>query len=364
MIRRLKLALLFLTIAATYTHAQSTDNVALKDVNIIKLGNNLQVSFTAEIGKKATKQNYKLILTPTLYNEKTSKNLKQIVIETRSTRIMDERLRISQGKRAAASSHGNEYLTTNQSKVNYSITIPYEQWMNGSNLRIDRLSRGCCDEALLASMNVSNHLALIAPPVIEITKVTEKPRPEPKIRKWKFSKKDMIIDFSVSNTTINLALFENKKTLDEVVEVVKLIQATSKAAIDKVEITGYASPEGKVENNNRLANNRSVALKKYIQTEIPTLLDNSFDLRAGGENWAGLRILVAASNMPFRDEVLHIIDHVPAEIDYVQNTSRKKSLMDLKGGIPYNYMLKNFFPKLRNACYIGIYYLNEEDVQQ
>lgn len=40
---------------------------------------------------------------------------------------------------------------------------------------------------------------------------------------------------------------------------------------------------------------------------------------------------------------------VPEEINYVTNTSPKKSLMDLVGGVPYRYMLREFFPSLRKA---------------
>ena len=35
--------------------------------------------------------------------------------------------------------------------------------------------------------------------------------------------------------------------------------------------------------------------------------------------------------------------------------------MDLAGGVPYNYMSQAFFSKLRNACYISIYYNTVND---
>lgn len=60
-----------------------------------------------------------------------------------------------------------------------------------------------------------------------------------------------------------------------------------------------------------------------------------------GEDWEGLRHLVDVSDMPDRDKVLAIIDFVDL------NMGREKQLMDLKGGVPYKWMLANLFPQLR-----------------
>ena len=76
------------------------------------------------------------------------------------------------------------------------------------------------------------------------------------------------------------------------------------------------------------------------------------ELYNGKVNWGGLRKLVAQSSMPYRDQVLNIIDNTP---DY----RRQAELMRLGGGAPYRYMLNNLFPELRNATYIKVYYENK-----
>lgn len=69
----------------------------------------------------------------------------------------------------------------------------------------------------------------------------------------------------------------------------------------------------------------------------------------GGENWDGLRKMVAESDMMEKEDILHIIDNTPAAINYHTNTSRKKSLMLYKHGEPYRYMLNEYYPHLRKA---------------
>ena len=67
--------------------------------------------------------------------------------------------------------------------------------------------------------------------------------------------------------------------------------------------------------------------------------------------------MVAKSDMAYRDRILSIIDNVP-ESGY-GGLSRQAELMRLGGGEPYRYMLNNFFPELRNATYIKVYYENK-----
>ena len=62
-----------------------------------------------------------------------------------------------------------------------------------------------------------------------------------------------------------------------------------------------------------------------------------------------LRKMVARSDMAEKDGILHIIDHIPVEINYRTNTSRKKSLMLYKHGNPYRFMLREYYPHLRKA---------------
>ena len=53
--------------------------------------------------------------------------------------------------------------------------------------------------------------------------------------------------------------------------------------------------------------------------------------------------------MEYKEEVLRVLD-IPLE------QGRKRELMNLEGGKPYRYMLKTFYPELRNACYISLIY--------
>lgn len=334
--------LILLLVLATSASAQ----VNMSDVSIQKQGDILNVRFTATIGKKTTTPNYKLILTPVLYNKGQSLTLKQMVVETRRTRIVDIR---------GGTTIKDAYLAENSSTIDYSFTTTYEKWMNGSALRLDQLSCGCCSDNFLQPMLIADNIQLVKEiaPVVE-ARIIRTPRVEQVPRQWQFTKKEMIIDFRLNKTDINNALFENRQILDEILGAVRKVMDQTNTALNKIEIIGYASPEGRESLNINLAKNRAVALKDYLQSEISGLPDSLFTLQNGGENWQGLRNMVAASEMQYKDEVLHIIDNVSPKA--TTGLSRKKQVMNLRGGRPYQYMLNTFFPKLRNACYVAIYY--------
>lgn len=48
--------------------------------------------------------------------------------------------------------------------------------------------------------------------------------------------------------------------------------------------------------------------------------------------------------MPYRKEVLEFIGSFPAECGYADQVRRKKTLMNLKGGEPYRYIIREFCP--------------------
>ena len=72
-------------------------------------------------------------------------------------------------------------------------------------------------------------------------------------------------------------------------------------------------------------------------------------------NWSELRTMILKSDISYKREVLDIIDHISIK------DGRERKLMDLKSGKPYRYIKEHFFPKLRYAGYIKVYYeLNKQ----
>ena len=112
--------------------------------------------------------------------------------------------------------------------------------------------------------------------------------------------------------------------------------------VKRLDIIGYASPEGTLEANKRLSEGRAMALRNYLATQYD-FPKNQYHIQFGGENWEGLVKALATVEMDAKAEVLDIIENIPIE------KGRETKLMKLHGGVPYRFMLKNIFPSLRVA---------------
>lgn len=118
--------------------------------------------------------------------------------------------------------------------------------------------------------------------------------------------------------------------------------------MDSIIIRSFASPEGPLENNARLARNRGLTAQKYLlelSKEYRYLSAPLIIIDDTPENWHGLReLIVKEYNRPDRDKVLEIID-----AEGIGTETRKWRLQQLDGGNTWRYILRNYMPRLRYA---------------
>ena len=130
---------------------------------------------------------------------------------------------------------------------------------------------------------------------------------------------------------------DNRAALDRLVRYIG--EARSAGRLERISIRSYASPDGANRANELLSERRADSLSSWIvrHGSVPASL---IDRQAAGIAWDELRAQVAASGMPYRDEVLDVLDNTPVWIFDERNRvvgGRKQRLMDLRGGEPYRY---------------------------
>lgn len=134
-------------------------------------------------------------------------------------------------------------------------------------------------------------------------------------------------------------------------------EAVHSGTLEKAVIWSYTSPDGTNKANTALAARRADSLESWIlrNTVLPGKL---LEKNSGGIAWDLLREAVSKSEMQYKEEVLRILDNTPVWVFDGDNrvvSSRKKELMDLKGGVPYRYMYEHLFPDLRSSIAILLY---------
>ena len=127
--------------------------------------------------------------------------------------------------------------------------------------------------------------------------------------------------------------------------------------VDKIEIAGYASPEGSRRFNNWLGENRAKALIDYIISHRPqyALTPDHFNIHNGEENWPGLRRHLLESQIENKDSVAAIIDSSLPDED------KKAAIKAMNGGKVWKQMLEQVYPHLRCARYLAVFYDSTDD---
>lgn len=159
------------------------------------------------------------------------------------------------------------------------------------------------------------------------------------------------IRFRVSKSNLDPDFMNNRQALDRIADSLKTGYNDSIYQLRRILITGGASPEGSVRVNRRLSEQRAATLFNYLSRygELPESLTTTKYL---GCDWEGLQQMVRTdANVPYREDVLALISDIIADIDADSPRADNaiNRLKQLRGGMPYRYMLQNLFPDLRGS---------------
>lgn len=347
---RKTLYILFLCLLSVLAQAQ----VEVTETSVKKNKQNVEVSFAVNTDADLLKSRYKLVLTPFLYNNADTLLLPPVEIYGR-TRYKRERQEQTLNGQPHWTLGAGQYLKGDA--CTYQAAIPYQRWMRTASLGLHRQLVGCGCDCYDGTQPLARDIAIYVPPTPAWLETEPDPRRYEVVdakQRWDFGREALRVFFPVSKTVLLTDRYDNQATLQRIIAAIRRIQQTDSLRLNQVEITGFASPEGTLAFNTRLGEGRAHALKAYIQQEMPELQDENFYLINGVENWDGLRQMVAASDMQQRDDVLDIIDHRTGE-------ARKTALKQLDGGRAYRHILHTFYPELRNACYIAVYFDRLDD---
>lgn len=171
------------------------------------------------------------------------------------------------------------------------------------------------------------------------------------------------IHYRQGHREVDVLFRDNRAELERFIRTLR--EEHGAGRLESVVIRSWASPEGVNRLNEVLSERRADSLKAYLvrHAGIP---DSLICIHGEGIAWDMLRQMVAASDILYKEEVLHILDHTPVWVfDKAGRVvdGRKKQLMDLRGGMPYTYMLENFFPDLRSSLSVACYRKPEPPVK-
>lgn len=217
----------------------------------------------------------------------------------------------------------------------YACGTPYEAWMDSTSLEVIFERTDEC--GVLQSTRSTVLQEMKQEPVITLTK------PEHIV----FSEGGTAnIAFLVNDTRLLPGYRNNSRELKKITESIGKVLKDTTATIKKLFIHGYASPDGWLDNNERLARERTDSLKSYIIRTTP-LKASQIETASTAEDWEGMRQYISnasTSAMPHRQQMLDIMDG-PGDPDDKERAMKQRYPADWK------HLANDGLPKLRRTDY-------------
>ena len=221
----------------------------------------------------------------------------------------------------------------------YTQTVPYAQWMDGSQLLLRRSDYGCCRKLVGEQCT-----ALTGYRELKYTPAFRFVRPAVDATKARELSGRAFVDFVVNRTEINPTYRNNRVELGKITATIDSVRRDKDVTVRRITIKGFASPEGSYENNTRLAKGRTESLKQYVR-KLYNFSDDFISTAYEPEDWEGLRAFVEKSNLANRTEILAVIDDATLEPDV------KDWRLKLRFPDDYAFLLREVYPGLRHSDY-------------
>lgn len=132
-------------------------------------------------------------------------------------------------------------------------------------------------------------------------------------------------------------------SVQDFIKTLQAIKADQKGfEIDNIEVSAYASPDGGVKLNSKLAENREKVSSKYVEDELKKMkFEAPIDSKYTAEDWEGFQQLVAESNIQDKDVILRVLSM------YKDPEEREQQIKNLSAG--FRDLADVILPELRRS---------------
>ena len=155
-------------------------------------------------------------------------------------------------------------------------------------------------------------------------------------------KQEANIKFLINQANIRKSELKNN-SVKEFVEMLKKINADREGFnVQNVEVQAYASPEGGVKLNDKLAGNRKNESEKYVKNTLKrTKVNADIDAHYTAQDWDGFQKLVAASDLQDKEVILRVLSM------YEDPQEREQQIRNMSAG--FRELADGILPELRRS---------------
>lgn len=161
-------------------------------------------------------------------------------------------------------------------------------------------------------------------------------------------KQEANIKFLINQATLRASEL-NSVSVKDLGKILKEINDnTMTRALTNIEVSAYASPDGKFDFNEKLAQKRQNVSSDYLKKELKKIkMDADVDTKFTAEDWEGFQELISKSNLQDKQVILRVLSMYEDPEEREQQISNMSEI--------YTDIKENILPELRRARLIVNY---------
>ncbi len=349
--------LLIAAAATTVCAKQQTlvdGSVKIANPQTVRSGNRVNLDLDFVLDSLDLSSNRGLVYTPMIVNGTDTLRLQSAEVMGRKRYIFYQRNKKSATDNPVfvAQRHNGKAQTEH-----YSASTAYEDWMQGSQIVVGEGTCGCSQTQIgetayspvapsgLISPEWDYRYAFIMPEAEEV-----------KRREIEGSAR---LNFVINRYDILPAFGNNQAELQKIRNTIDVARQDSDVTITGITLHGYASPDGKYVNNERLAANRTKALEEYLEQYYSEIPKSLFAAESTAEDWDGVYEYIKVNDAYLPAGFADIVNDDKLTPDQKDETLARKYpdfyFANIKQGL---------YPSLRRTDYKVAYNIRQFSVEE
>ena len=218
-----------------------------------------------------------------------------------------------------------DYLDCN--KADMYLTFDARMGKKQVNIPAVKVADGIIATSELYKRTVASATAAIAPDAYQ--RITKK-------------KQEANIRFLIQQANIRKSELKNNSVQEFVRMLRQINDDQERLALENVEVSAYASPDGGLQLNDRLAGERQKASEQYVGQELKKIrMQAPIDARYTAQDWDGFQQLVAASDIQDKEIILRVLSM------YKDPQEREQQIRNIS--VAFRELADGILPQLRRS---------------
>ncbi len=239
---------------------------------------------------------------------------------------------------------GNSQVISNKTGGNFTMksSFDYIPEMAKSELYLEFAAKVKNKTKAMPAVKVADGVLATAELYSQTTASTKPAYAEDAFQRVIKQAKEANIMFLIQQTNLRWSEL-NSADMKEFTETLKDVDADKEnKVLDNIEVSAYASPDGDIDLNDRLAAQRQNNAESHVNKLLKkNKVDAYVDTEYTAEDWEGFQELVAGSNIPDKDLILRVLSM------YKEPEVREREIKNISA--VYSELAEEILPQLRRA---------------